>query len=245
MSIIPLTKSRGKRMEKIYGYKSEDVIALAQYLKEKKGRSLSSVFESFAHSKGKAKGTIRNLYYALAKKSVEDKEFCKKYFDGIPLKVSRGENFKADEEKELIKKVMIGTKDGRSVRSIIIELAKGDAKLALRYQNKFRNAVKNKPDLIKEVISQEIKNGQSLDLTAKRQPIFSVVNENQVKRLKGEIDNLISKISASLKRENERLKARLTLLETENKRLISLLYQRQPADAKNFFKIQTQKEFIN
>lgn len=232
-------------MEKIYGYKSEDVIALAQYLKEKKGRSLSSVFESFASKQGKAKGTIRNLYYALAKKSVEDKEFCQKYFDGIPLKVSRGETFKKDEENELIKKVIAGHLEGRSVRSIIIELAKGDAKLALRYQNKFRNAVKNKPELIKEMISITAKNGQTLDLTAKRQPIFSVTNESQVKRLKSEIDNLISKISASLKKENERLKARLITLETENKRLISILYQRQPADAKNFFKIQTQKEFIN
>ena len=245
MSIIPLTKLRGKIMEKIYGYKSEDVIALAQYLKLNKGRSLSSVFESFAALQGKAKGTVRNLYYALAKKSVMDKEFCKRYFNGVPLKVSRGESFNQDEEKELIKNVLVGSREGRSVRSTIIELARGDAKLALRYQNKFRNAVKNKPELIKDIIKQVGKDGQVLNFNFTDKPIFSVVNENQVKRLKSEIDNLICKISAPLKRENERLKARIITLENENKRLISLLYERQPADAKNFFKTQNQKEFIN
>lgn len=232
-------------MEKIYGYKQKDVVALAEYLKQRKGRSLSSVFENFALEQGKAKGTVRNLYYALAKKSIVDKEFCKKYFNGVPLTVSRGTAFDKDEEKELIRKVVIDSKDGRSVRSIIMELARGDAKLALRYQNKFRNAVKNKPELIKEIISQVNKDGQPLNCSFINKPVFSVVDENQVKRLKNEIDNLICRISASLKKENEHLKARLITLETENKRLISLLYERQPTDAKNFFKSQTQKEFIN
>jgi hypothetical protein len=66
-------------MEKIYGYKEKDVFALANFIKEKGELPLSTLFERFGAINGKAKGTVRNLYYALAKKSNADKEFCQKY----------------------------------------------------------------------------------------------------------------------------------------------------------------------
>ena len=76
-------------MEKIYGYKQDDVVLLAEYLKNRRGGSLSKVFYEYGKMHNKATGTVRNLYYALAKKSAEDEQFCNKYFDGVPLKVSK------------------------------------------------------------------------------------------------------------------------------------------------------------
>ena len=76
-------------MEKIYGYKEKDVLGLAEFIKNRGNASLSSVFEKYGLASGKAKGTVRNLYYALAKFSSENQEFCDKYLDGKPLKVSK------------------------------------------------------------------------------------------------------------------------------------------------------------
>ena len=56
-------------MGKIYGYKNDDVIELAEFLSKEKQGKLTDKFQKFADEHGKAKGTVRNLYYALAKMS--------------------------------------------------------------------------------------------------------------------------------------------------------------------------------
>ena len=56
-------------MEGIYGYKEKDVIGLAKFIDERKGQSLSKTFESYAVISGKAKGTVRNLYYGILKEN--------------------------------------------------------------------------------------------------------------------------------------------------------------------------------
>ena len=124
-------------MEKLYGYKTSDVIALAEFIRKRENQSLSLIFEKFGEKYGKAKGTVRNLYYALAKKSNEDQAFCAKYLNGKPILVSKIIGFDGVEEKELIEKIVLEKSKGRSVRSIIMSLADGDAKIALRYQNKY------------------------------------------------------------------------------------------------------------
>lgn len=56
-------------MDKIYGFKQKDVEKLIKYLDGKQGGSLSKAFEEFAAATGKSKGTVRNMYYAVAKKA--------------------------------------------------------------------------------------------------------------------------------------------------------------------------------
>ena len=138
-------------MDKIYGYKQKDIIGLAEFLMKNQQSSLASLFEKFSVISGKAKGTVRNLYYALAKKSNMDKEFCDKYLNGNPIKISKIIEFDELEEKQLIKNILRSKTDKKSVRSIIMQMADGDAKKALRYQNKFRNALKTKPQMITEI----------------------------------------------------------------------------------------------
>ena len=94
-------------MDKIYGYKQEDVIKLAQFLNEEKNGRLTDKFEKFATATGKAKGTIRNLYYALAKKSNVDQKFCQEFFGGNALKVDKIVEFSDCEERQLIKQILI------------------------------------------------------------------------------------------------------------------------------------------
>ncbi len=232
-------------MEKIYGYKEKDIIGLAEFLKNRGGESLSNTFTKYALIHGKAKGTIRNLYYAVAKRSNIDKEFCDKYLGGKPLAINNACEFNAGEEKELVKQILIERQKGKSVRSVIMCLADGDAKKALRYQNKFRNLVKNKPDLIAEIISKIKEEGKTNVSIGLEKPCVSPITEQQFNKLKTEIDSLIGKISSKLKKENEYLKERIGILQNENLKLTALLYGRETPSAKRYFKPNKPKEFVN
>ena len=203
-------------MNKIYGYKQADVIGLAKFIRDRKGVNLTESFIKFAQKTGKSKGTIRNMYYALVKHSLTDKEFTAKYLGGTPLVVNKIVEFDEKTEQNLIEQILILKSQGKSVRGAILELANGDSTLALRYQNKYRNILKNQPERIKE--------------RAKELGIKEIVNpynklpEVQYLRLKQEIDGLVDRISLKINTENQILRERISMLEAENDRLNKLVY---------------------
>ena len=212
-------------MEKIYGYKTDDVKLLAEFLKTRGNGSLTKAFSEFGAKFGKAKGTVRNLYYALAKKSVEDNEFCQKYLDGEPIKVSKIVEFNEKEERELIRKVLLDKASGKSVRSSIMDIANGNAKVALRYQNKYRNALKNKPELFNSVVKELSDSGYNVsDLDGFNAPYKHCQNDAQINKLKQEIDGLVGKIALNFQKENKALKERVCSLEKENLKLLKIIY---------------------
>ncbi len=227
-------------MVKIYGYRQNDILGLIKFVKENECLSLSRIFSLYANKIGKAKGTVRNMYYALAKYSTTDKDFCEKYLDGKPVRVEKIVEFKSEEEKELIEKIISATDGGRSVRSVITELAGGDMKLALRYQNKFRNALKTRSEL-----KERVKN-RRINSFAEPNKETVKVNEVSFKKLKTEIDNLINRISGKLRRENDYLRSRIAVLETENIRLRNILYgNSKVADAVRFVSRAKDETLIN
>ena len=233
-------------MEKIYGYKEKDVVGLAEFLKNKGALNLSETFIEYGKENGKAKGTVRNLYYALAKKSNTDKDFCQKYFDGKPLKVSKIVEFNKDEEKELIKKILLKKEEGMSVRSAIMELSDGDAKKALRYQNKFRNALKHNPKLIAEIVMELKEEGHSVSMGKAGAGAINLITETQFKRLKTEINGMVGRIAESVRKENEYLKNRVGILERENLKLCNLLYGSEKPDSTfEYFKTKAKRNALN
>ena len=211
-------------MDKIYGFKQKDIEQLIGRLENRKEKPLSRVFEEFAEQTGKSKGTVRNMYYALAKKSREDGAFADKYLGGKPISVQKIAEFKEGEERELIKKVLLGRKEGKSARRVIHELAEGDEKKALRFQNKYRNVLKHNQPLLGE-LSAEIRSesGVSVEAIGVRSNT-KMVSDVMLKRLQNEINALIDRISGKLKRENAYLRSRLGELEVENMRLKNVLY---------------------
>lgn len=234
-------------MEKIYGYKEKDVLGLAEYLKERKGESLSSVFEKYAVKSGKAKGTVRNLYYALAKASIESEDVRKKYLGEKPISVGRIVEFSKCEERSLIKQILIAKFEGKSVRSKIMELSNGDGKLALRYQNKFRNAMNNKPRLIAEIVRELKEEGKEIaQIQNEGRSAVGEISEVQLAKVKAEINSLVSRISLKVRKENEYLKNRVAFLESENLKLSSQLYGqvKKPIGIK-FFRAQKSEDVIN
>lgn len=211
-------------MEKLYGYKEKDVLGLARFIKERKRQSLTEVFDRYAEVSGKSRGTVRNLYYAIARRAVSDAEFRDKYLDGKIPEISKITAFHKDEEEELIRQVLAGKKEGRSVRSVIMELAAGDGKKALRFQNKFRGVMKNNPAAVYK-IAEEMGIGEMAEKKrTDMQVVKGSISETQFCRLKTEINNLVNKIAAKEKKENEYLKNRIAALELENLSLRSALY---------------------
>ena len=211
-------------MKDLYGFKKMDVLNLIEFVKERKGESLSSIFEKYAKSSGKAKGTVRNLYYTITKISNTNKEFCEKYLGGKPISVEEKVEFLPCQEKALLKQIIKMRADGVSVRKAVRDLAKGDEKLALRYQNKFRSMLRTNASLVNEIIS-EVKNANGnaeIYLTRKyKEPKF---NEVLVGRLKKEINSLFDKTFIELKKENYLLKEEIISLTDKNAKLRKLLY---------------------
>lgn len=207
-------------MEKIYGYNQKDVLAFAELLKRCGDKSLKSLFEEFSVTSGKAKGTVRNLYYEIVKRSNQDADFCKKYFNGKPLSVVKTKTFTKEQEKWLIKAVFDGMEKGQSVRRTILKLANGDVKLALRFQNKYRNLIARSPELFSKAKVQMQNNKYNSKFP------LPTISDSLMSKLKCSINNLVEKVALKEKEENSYLKKRVTYLEQENLRLSRLLYGR-------------------
>lgn len=199
-------------MSKIYGYKEKDVKELYEFLKGNGNKSLTEIFRLFGEKQGKSKGTVRNLYYAMAKKSREDENFRREFAGGEVLSVKQNEKFDNAEEKELIDKILALKEKGKSVRSAVNYLSGGDAKLALRYQNKYRSVMAK--DKILNVRSRGAK-----ALLKKIRGIDEIesanFSEEKLIALKARINALYDRLFSGLKKENEYLKNKVVQLEKE------------------------------
>ncbi len=173
---------------------TKDLISLALEGQEK-GVSLSKVFEDYSKKCGKAKGSVRNYYYFLVKEAKENDELLQKYPELGKLTSVKNVSFSKKEEQALLDAVNEGVMQGKSIRRTIMELSCGDQKLALRYQNKYRNLCKN--------IAPK-----------KAFPKDKLLNE-----LSEKINNLVEKIGRSLREENAKLEKKNQELILENKRL--------------------------
>ena len=232
-------------MEKIYGYKQSDLKGLAEFIRGKRGGTLTQTFGEYARLSGKAKGTVRNMYYALCKACEKSPETKSEYFKDTPITVGKIVEFSPCQVRRLIKAVLLGKKDGRSARSVICELSNGDVKLALRLQNKYRSALKTKKELVDEII-EEIRNeqGDKTLFAPKLKVQKSPINDQKLGRLKRDIDSLVDRISEKAKRENEYLKERVASLELENLKLKNLLYGNpKPINALSY--LRKDKDMVN
>lgn len=194
--------------------KEQDVEKLFDmaYAAKQNGKSLSKVFSEFAKEKHLAKGTVRNIYYDMLKKSESDENLKTKYPSINNLKAEKIVEFDKAEARWLLKKVLLGATAGKPVRRTIAELT-ADPKRALRYQNKYRNMLRSEKKTVFEVID-EIKreHGKCFDPYSKR-------SDDLLIRLKSEINDLYARISQDLRNENERLKSHISYLESENAKL--------------------------
>lgn len=116
------------------------------------GKGLSAAFGEMSRHSGKSVNSIRNYYYSQLRLFEMMPEFTDRL--GIRTVAMRREKFNVFSPEEidaLVETVLVGKAAGKSVRAIIAETAKGDKKLALRLQNKYRSTVSCHRDKVKAV----------------------------------------------------------------------------------------------
>lgn len=179
---------------------------------KKNGSPLSGVFAEFAAETGRAKGSIRNAYYAAVKRAQTDEKFAKAAFGSVKPSVAKIIGFNDAEARVMLKKVLNSATDGKSVRRSIAEISP-DPKTALRYQNKYRNMICNESETVKEIMA-EIKRERGECFNP-----YGRESDEMMARLKREINGLYDRLSENLRRENEKLKVQIAVLKNENARL--------------------------
>lgn len=204
-------------MNKINGYTEEEAKNLVEYIKEgkKKGKTLTYLFETYGIKYGRAKGSVRNYYYALMKNEKGDERIVK-LLDGSSLCVEKIREFTEEETDEAIKSILAEKSKGISVRRAIFNLANGDDKLMLRLQNKYRNTLKKEPERIAAIGA---KLGLSEETLSRKQQKNPPDKDFLRRRLENEINALYDRLAQALKAENERLRMENGRLKEENERL--------------------------
>ena len=205
-------------MNKINGYTEEEAKTLVDFIKEgkQKGKTLTYLFEAYGLRRGRAKGSVRNYYYALIKNEKGDERVVR-LLDGTQLSVEKIREFTEEETDETIRSILAEKSKGVSVRRAIFNIAKGDDMLMIRLKNKYRNVLKKQPERIEKIAKELGMEETYAPKTAKALPDKDFLK----RRLENEINALYDRLAKALKEENERLKAENRRLKEENERLLS------------------------
>ena len=136
------------RQRRSTGWQEEETERLFSAVREaaETGLPLRSVFDALSDRLGRKPNSIRNHYYA-----------CLREQPGSGLERNAPMRlFTPEETHELLRQVLMARGQGMSVRRCVMDMAQGDHSRMLRYQNKYRALLRQRPDLIDEV-RQELK----------------------------------------------------------------------------------------
>ena len=127
------------------GWRQEEIDLLFSAVGEaaEKGRPLRDVFADVGSALSRKPNSIRNFYYARVRETPQ-----------LAARQTPFRSFTEDEVHHLLRHVLIGRGKGQSVRACVTELAGGDRAGMLRYQNKYRSILKNKPEMLMEVAEE-------------------------------------------------------------------------------------------
>ena len=127
------------------GWRQEEIDLLFSAVSEaaEQGKPLRDVFADVGAALSRKPNSIRNFYYARVRETPE-----------LAARQTPFRSFTADEVHQLLRHVLIGRGKGQSVRACVTELADGDRAGMLRYQNKYRSILKNKPEMLLEVAEE-------------------------------------------------------------------------------------------
>ena len=211
-------------MRKINGYTEEEAKCLVEFIKEgrQKGKTLTYLFETYGLQNGRAKGSVRNYYYALMKNEKGDERIVK-LLDGSELSVEKIREFTEEETDEALRSILAEKSKGLSVRRAIFNLSGGDDKLMLRLQNKYRNTLRKEPERIAEIaaemgLNEEAENVRKGGRTNAEGRNSRLPDRDFLRRrLENEINALYDRLAQALKVENERLRLENASLKEEIK----------------------------
>ncbi len=201
-------------MAKMTEQQIKELLGLA-YEAKSRGESLSKVFEDFAKRTGRAQGSIRNVYYSSLKQTSSDEEYKRSVLGEKNLSPAKIISFEDCETDFLLEKILTGVTFGKSVRRVISEMTE-NPKLALRYQNKYRNVVRFDRKRVQAIRQRIIEDyGKCYDPYKESAP-----SDELLSKLKREINLLCDKIALEQREENQSLKQKILELEQERNELL-------------------------
>ncbi|HHW70979.1 MAG TPA: hypothetical protein GX392_06550 [Clostridiales bacterium] len=142
--------------------RSELIAIMEEEVEMAKMRNLPIIraFEVISDRTGLKVNTIRNYYYRYIN-SLSDGDSLKDG-EGQTKKVrSKGKPFTAEEIEMLMTTMLKAQAEGKSVRGCANELSGGDAKLLIRYQNKYRNVIANKVGYVESLMEKMVAAGET------------------------------------------------------------------------------------
>ena len=187
-------------MNKINGYTEEEARSLVEYISDgkRRGQTLSGLFEGYAKKTGRAKGSVRNYYYALLRTTGDSR--VRQMLRGKDLHAEKILPFTEEETDKILREIILQKQRGVSVRRAVLNLSGGDDKLMLRYQNKYRNVLTKQPERIRKLMRE-----------------CGLDSRDQAReRLEEEINGLYDRLAENLKDENKKLNALIKRLTDEN-----------------------------
>ena len=124
-------------------------------------KGLMWAFSRAAVDTGRSVNSVRNYYYAQLKMF----ELVPKLADDLGIRIVNSnreqfELFNGSEIENLVKSILKAKAEGVSVRATITRLSKGDAKLALRLQNKYRAMIKHHRHKVGVMMQEMTKAGE-------------------------------------------------------------------------------------
>ena len=212
------------------GWQQDEIEILFSAVREaaETGKPLRDVFSDVGERLRRKPNSIRNYYYARVHE--------------VPQLAARQTPFRAftpEELHQLLRDVLMGRGRGESVRACVTRLADGNRAGMLRFQNKYRSVLKNKPELLMSV-AQELRAeglpcpenvtacrryGKAAPPAAKPDSIGSHMDDPAVRSMVEGLLNLLSRLPqeeaepavpyqkwADARREADRLKVEVDLL---------------------------------
>ncbi len=226
-------------MKKIYGYSTQGLKLLGAYIRKNPNKKKTEIFNEFAKKYSKSAGSVRNMYYALVKQSEIDGQIKSEYLKGASVLVKKPQTFEKERVEWLVREVLIASSKGVSVRRTLINLSNGDMKLYLRYQNKYRNLLKNDKKYIDNILLKLKENGVIKKDYWATEEVKKRINKKTFEKLQREIDALTDRLMAGNLAERTALKIQADKLESQVKKLMSALSMQESEEfKKNFIKNQ-------
>ena len=142
-----------KKMENNWTIEQTKVLFNLARKAREDGKGLAFAFTEVGEKVGRSVNSVRNYYYSQLKMF----ELVPGLAADLGITVTdsprqRFETFAADEIDELLENVLAGKANGKSVRKVIAEMSAGDAKKALRLQNKYRSMILHHRDKVNETM---------------------------------------------------------------------------------------------
>ena len=98
---------------------------------------LKTAFDAIACAMHRRPNSVRNHYYTQLKPNEQNEPAFSP--------------FSAEETDRLLRTVLLARANGQSVRACTLDMAHGDTRLMLRYQNKYRALLKTQPEKVKKM----------------------------------------------------------------------------------------------